>query len=67
MIREKESKKKKTMMIKIMIIEITITKIIVSNRSFPRRGVRDFLIESKRKKNSVDHYCGDTKKGKRKQ
>lgn len=50
-----------------MIIEITITIIIVSNHSFQGRGVSDFKIESKRKKNAVDHYSGDTKEGNRKQ
>jgi len=44
-----------------------ITIIIVSNHSFPGRGVPDFKIENKRKKIVVDHYSGDTKEGKRRQ
>ena len=50
-----------------MIIKITITIIIVSNHSFPGRGVRDFAMENNRNKSAVDHYSGDRKEGNRKQ
>ena len=50
-----------------MIIKKTRTTIIVSNHSFLGRGIRDFEIENKRKRNVVDHYRSDTKEGKRKQ
>jgi len=37
-------------MIVIMIIKITVTIIIVSNHSFPGRGIRDIEIANKRNK-----------------